>query len=229
MYTFNNFPYNLSEQVMSDLSDHYQQPDEAGLPVSQEENSVFSAALQGISRMEHNEAQIPSESAFQRPGAVTAVEAVSTHSSGTPSDLVLQKLSEVESAVHRLNDKVARGTAGRDRATDNPDIRRAISKIEGAVNETIEERIDRLSQRVENLTSQVDGFAIVVDSVSLLSSRIDAINRYMTDFSNLLHKEKERTNAMSSGVDEACRRFHHLLASISRPLEPGDLMGFYDM
>lgn len=70
MYSFNTFPLGLSEQEMNDLTDNYQQPDETGLPV--QENSVFSAAFQGISRMEHNETQIHSESAYQAPGSVTA-------------------------------------------------------------------------------------------------------------------------------------------------------------
>lgn len=70
MYSFNTFPLGLSEQEMNDLSDNYHQPNETGLPM--QDNSVFSAALQGISRLEHDETRIHSESAYQAPGSATA-------------------------------------------------------------------------------------------------------------------------------------------------------------
>lgn len=37
------------------------------------------------------------------------------------SDLVLQKLSEMESAVNKMNERIARNTDERDKDTDYPD------------------------------------------------------------------------------------------------------------
>lgn len=133
----------------------------------------------------------------------------------------------MESAVTKLNEKVTRGADEGDKGP-NPSDKRRVRKLENAANETIEERVDRLSQRVDDLTLKFDGFAVMVDHVSRLSTRVDFINRYLNEYSTLLQKETERTTAMTSGLDDACRRFHHLLSSISRPLDPGELMGFYE-
>lgn len=126
-----------------------------------------------------------------------------------------------------MNERIARNTDERDKDTDHPDKKRT-RKLEKTINETIEERVARLSQRVDDLTLKVDGFAVTVDNVSRLSNRVDVINRYLNEYTSLLQRETERTKAMTSGIDDACRRFHHLLSSISRPLEPGELMGFYE-
>ncbi|KAB8227270.1 uncharacterized protein BDW43DRAFT_317010 [Aspergillus alliaceus] len=138
----------------------------------------------------------------------------------TTGELLFQKLSNMESQINKISQTPKEVEHGKDTGADEG--------YKGGNDVYTDDKVNKLLERVNNLEARLSSIDDALDELMLLPRRVDSYSKWLHDLARTFNEENERINTISSGVDDACRRFHHLLARLSRHRDSDDLMGFYD-
>ncbi|KAB8069858.1 hypothetical protein BDV29DRAFT_161032 [Aspergillus leporis] len=228
MYQFPDYTYDFSQQdtgvdhldytpITRDVLGHQatSAADVNDILATQGSPPVVPASQRGARRTGQNESRSVHNNFYdpQEQGAIMP-------SRPSTGQLLFHKLSNMESQINKISQDSKTAEKGTDTSMNE--------RGNGENGEHINAKVNRLSERMDNLEKRLSSITDALDELMLLPRRMDSYSKWLHDFARTFDKENERVNTMSSGVDDACRRFHHLLSRLSRHRDSDDLMRFYD-